>query len=132
MIDARDEHFVFCAKCGQQLRAPLTATRIRCPKCHHQQTLLRTDQPDATVDAEVVSQIGQRNNRFAQVGFYLGLGSILLYELGIVPLAAIVCSGIGLKQFDKDAHKNKWMAFWGLGLGIVYYLVNMQKNGYFD
>ena len=131
MIDARDEHFVFCAKCGQQLRAPLTATRIRCPKCHHQQTLLRTDQPDATVDAEVVSGDVRRHNRFARIGFYLGLASIFLNELGIVPLAAIVCSGIGLSTFNENTEKKKWMAGWGLALGVVYLILNMGRNGYF-
>lgn len=131
MTDARDEHVVFCAKCGQQLRAPRTATRIRCPKCQHQQ-MLRADQTDAPVDAEVVSGDERRPNRYARIGFYLGLASILLADFGIVPLAAIVCSGIGLSTFNKSREKNKWMANWGLALGVLYFLVNMYKNGHFD
>ena len=131
MTDGRYEHVVFCAKCGQQLRAPLTATRIRCPKCQHQQ-MLRADQTDAPVDAEVVSGDARRHNRFARIGFYLGLASILLYELGIVPLAAIVCSGIGLSTFNENTEKKKWMAGWGLALGVVYLLLNAYRNGHFD
>lgn len=30
---------VVCAACGQQLRVPAGAARIRCPKCQHQQTV---------------------------------------------------------------------------------------------
>ncbi len=131
MTDARDEHVVFCAKCGQQLRAPRTASRIRCPKCQHQQTL-RAEQPDAPIDAEVVSGDTRRPNRFARIGFYLGLASIVLFELGIVPLAAIVCSGLGLSTFNENTEKKKWMAGWGLALGVLYLILNMYRNGRFD
>ena len=131
MTDARYEQLVFCAKCGQQLRAPRTATRIRCPQCQHQQ-MLRTDQPDAPVDAEVVSTDARRPNRFARIGFYLGLASILLFDLGIVPLAAIVCSVIGLSTFNENTEEKKWMAGWGLALGVVFLLENMYRNGHFN
>jgi hypothetical protein len=64
----------------------------------------------------------------ALAGFCLGLASILLPSLGIVPLAAIVCSAIGLGTFNADTQKNKWMAGVGLGLGLLFMLVNLQLN----
>ena len=36
---ASEGEVVFCAACGQQLRAPTGATRIHCSKCQHQQTV---------------------------------------------------------------------------------------------
>jgi LSD1 subclass zinc finger protein len=131
MSDASYEQVVFCEKCEQWLRAPRTATRIRCPKCQHQQRL-QADQPDAPVDAEVVSTHARRPNRFARIGFYLGLASILLFELGVVPLAALVCSVIGLSTFNENTENKKWMAGWGLALGVVYLLLNMSRNGHFN
>ena len=70
------------------------------------------------------------NNRMALVGFCLGLVSILLFNLGVLPWAAIVCSAIGLGTFKADTQKNKWMAGVGLVLGILFMLVNAEMNGY--
>ena len=49
--------------------------------------------------------------------------------LGLLAIAAIVCSAIGLGTFNADTQKRKWMAGWGLGLGILYTLIYMQSYG---
>ena len=73
------------------------------------------------------------HNRMALAGFCLGLVSILWGGLlGLLPIAAIVCSAIGLGTFNADTQKNKWMAGVGLGIGIVYTLAYMQIYGYLD
>jgi nicotinamide riboside transporter PnuC len=71
------------------------------------------------------------NNKLCFAGFILGLASILLSEIGIIPLAAIVCSIIGLVKFDKAVNKNKWQGVLGLILGILYLLVNAHLHGHF-
>ena len=70
------------------------------------------------------------NNRMALVGCCLGLASILLFGLGLVPLAAIVCSAIGLGTFKADTQKHRWMAGVGLALGILFMLVHAEIRGY--
>lgn len=59
-------------------------------------------------------------NGFAMTGFTLGLASIGLYFLGLVPILEIVFSAIGLGRFNPELQKGKWMAGWGLGLSITY------------
>jgi hypothetical protein len=60
------------------------------------------------------------NNGAALTGFILGLASIVLYFVGIIPVLAMVFGSIGLATFKPDAQKNKWMAGVGLALGVVY------------
>lgn len=45
-----------------------------------------------------------------KIGFYLGLASLALHELGLMPLSAVICSGIGLSTFNEKTEKNQWMA----------------------
>lgn len=61
----------------------------------------------------------KRNNPMAVAGFVLGLASVVLYAIGIVPLLAVVFSGVGLGSFKPESQKNKWMAAVGLALGSV-------------
>lgn len=70
------------------------------------------------------------NNTMALVGFILGLVSVVLYMIGIIPLLAVVFSGIGLATFKPESQKNKWMAGVGLGLGILYTFMMMNAYGH--
>src|SRR5205807_1385595 len=63
---------------------------------------------------------GKKNNAMGLASFVLGLASIFLYLIGIVPLLAVVFGGWGLASFDQASQKNKWMAWVGLALGVVY------------
>ena len=79
-----------------------------------------------TVDAA----IEKKHNWAAVTGFVLGLASILFYWLGLIPILAVVFSGIGLGTFDSEKHKRKWMAGVGLALGIIYTLGYLTTYGY--
>jgi len=83
----------------------------------------------ASVATGVVAE--KKSNPFALAGFCLGVSSVLLSFLGIIPLLGMAVSAIGLVTFDGSRHRNKWQARWGLGLSLVYMLVNMYLNGHF-
>ena len=69
-----------------------------------------------------------QRNVFAITGLSLGIASIILFEVGIIPLLAVVFSGIGLAKAGERG--GKWKAWVGLILGILYYLSNMYHNGH--
>jgi hypothetical protein len=80
-----------------------------------------------------LANVGEKpSNRLAQVGFWLGVASIFVFDLGIVPLLGIGFSVAGLSTFDEAKHSRKWQAWWGLGLSIVYMWANAAKNGLFN
>lgn len=65
----------------------------------------------------------KRNNGMALTGFVLGIVSVFLYEIGIIPILGIVFSAIGLGTFKPQSQKNRWMAGVGLAASIVYTLM---------
>ena len=116
----------YCIECGEQLKA----TAHFCYACG---TPVSRKSSSGSTPSSRPTQMATNaltNNRMALVGFCLGLASILLFDLGILPLAAIVCSGIGLGTFKTDTQKNRWMAGVGLVLGILFMLVNAEMNGH--
>ena len=114
-----------CPNCG--VINPATAEQCECGYSFKAQEIggVMVDRTTKTLVPNALT-----NNRMALVGFCLGLVSILLFDLGIVPLAAIVCSAIGLGTFKTDTQKNRWMAGVGLVLGILFMLVNAEMNGH--
>ena len=73
---------------------------------------------------------GKSNNGMAVTGFVLGLASAVLYVIGIVPILAVVFSGIGLATFKPETQKNRWMAGVGLTLGVVYLIMMLSHYGH--
>lgn len=71
----------------------------------------------------------KQNNGMAIAGFVLGIVSIFLYFIGILPILAIVFSSIGMATFKPESQKNKWMAGVGLALGIIYSLMMVNYYG---
>lgn len=70
-----------------------------------------------------------KNNTNALVGFILGIISAFLYSIiGILPILGLIFSILGLTSFDDSKHKNKWMAIWGLVLGIIYTLMYLRAS----
>jgi hypothetical protein len=59
----------------------------------------------------------------------LGLASIFLYGIGIVPILGIVFSAIGLGTFKPQLQKNHWMAGVGLAVSIVFTLMFLFYRG---
>jgi len=69
-------------------------------------------------------------NGFALTGLILGIASVLLSSIGIIPILAIVFSGIGLAKVKDRSGKGKVQAWIGLILGILYTLVYMYQYGH--
>lgn len=68
----------------------------------------------------------KKNNGFALAGFLLGLVSIFTGSvIGIIPILAAIFSLVGLSTFDSQINKNRWQAYIGLTLGILYTLVSL-------
>jgi len=86
---------------------------------------------DKTVQQCVAAEIEKTNNKAAVAGFILGLLSILLAWIGIIPLCAIIFSVVGVCTFKPETQKNKWQVIVGLILGILFMLVNMRIHGHF-
>ncbi len=47
-----------------------------------------------------------KNNKLSLVGFWLGIASIFLSFIGIIPLVGMVVCVVGMIQFDRTIHKN--------------------------
>ena len=86
-------------------------------------TLMENPTMENPVDAK-------RFNAMGLTGFIIGLCSVALYAIGILPVLAIVFSGIGIGTFKPEAQKSSWMAYVGLGLGILYTIMNLSDKGY--
>ena len=71
------------------------------------------------------------NNWQSTTGFSLGVVSVFLGgAIGLLPIVAMILSGVGLATFDPTKHKNKWMGAVGLILGALFTLVNMKNYGH--
>lgn len=80
---------------------------------------------------QTIENIGiKENNKICTTGFGFGIASVFLSEIGIIPLAGIIISIIGLTTFDKEKQKNLWMGIVGLILNSLYMLVNAYTNGH--
>ena len=67
-------------------------------------------------------------NPLAMTGFILGLTSIVLYVIGIIPILGIVFSAIGLGRFNPETQKAKWMGGWGLALSIIFTIMFLSRH----
>lgn len=79
---------------------------------------------------EQKTMIVKPRNGFALTGLILGIASVLLASIGIIPILAIVFSGIGLAKVKARSGKGKVQAWIGLILGILYTLVYMHQHGH--
>lgn len=137
---ARTESAIQHCGCGQSLRIPTDQGPliITCPKCRavwnwppstERATSPATEyKPPATESMPATNSAGtqSKNNSYALTSFALGIASVFLYQIGILPLLGIVFGVIGLSTFREPAHKNKWMAVWGLILSILYMVVSVS------
>jgi len=62
--------------------------------------------------------------------FVLGIASIFLASIGIIPIFAIILGIIGLNRTKDKENSGRWMAVTGLILGILYTLVYMNIYGH--
>jgi hypothetical protein len=74
----------------------------------------------------------QEKNKLALTGFILSIISIPLYEIGIIPILAVIFSAIGLYQVknNKKQEGGANLAIIGLIIGIIYTLMYMNAYGH--
>lgn len=72
----------------------------------------------------------KEKNVWCKRGFWIGIVSIFLAFIGVIPLIGLIISIIGLVKFDKEKHSGLWMGIAGLILNLLYLLVNAYNNGH--
>ncbi len=75
-------------------------------------------------------KIRTKKNKLAITGFILGILSIFLSSIGIIPILALVLSSIGLYQIKERKEEGAVLAIIGLILGAIYTLVYMNIYGH--
>ena len=76
------------------------------------------------------SKSAPSSNAFAFWGLILGILSVFLYIVGIVPVLAVAFSGMGLAKVKERGGKGKVQAWVGLVLGLLYTLVSLNYYGH--
>jgi DNA-directed RNA polymerase subunit RPC12/RpoP len=108
-----------------QLFKGLPPYQYHCKSCG---TELHKDVSAADSAKKLADSAKKVNNGAALTGFILGLASIILFFIGIIPILAVVFSSIGLATFKPEVQKNKWMAGVGLALGILYTIMMLSLH----
>lgn len=70
-----------------------------------------------------------KKDKLAITGFVLGIISIFFSWIGIIPILAIIFSGVALSR-TKKKEEGKTLAFVGLILGIIFTIVYMFNYGH--
>lgn len=98
---------------------------------HVEATEIHPPQPTRQVAATVEQSVVElKYNPCGLVGFSLGVASMVLFGIGIIPLSGLVASIAGVATFDSQRHKQPWMGWVGIGLGILYTLMYMKEYGH--
>jgi hypothetical protein len=69
-------------------------------------------------------------NAMALTGLVLGIASIFLSFIGVVPILAVVLSGIGLARASARDGAGRGQAWIGLLLGVVFTLTYLYQYGH--
>ena len=75
-------------------------------------------------------KIKTKKNKLAITGFILGILSIFLSWIGVIPILALILSSIGLYQAKERKEESAILAIIGLILGAIYTLVYMGTYGH--
>lgn len=82
------------------------------------------------LNVKSLSDLAKENNIWCTIGFWIGIASIFLASIGIIPLIGLIISIIGLVKFKKEKNKGLWMGITGFILNLLYLLVNAYLNGH--
>ncbi len=122
-----------CPDCGHTV----SRRAISCPSCgaplesRHPSVAGKLQRPIPIGSAgKHGSRVERRNNTWALTGFILGCCSIPLSFIGILSIAALVCSIVGISTFDEERHTNSWMGPVGAVLGVLGLLAYLAAYGY--
>jgi predicted membrane protein len=83
-----------------------------------------------TVASRTEKENEKVSNRVCSTAFWFGIVSIFLNFIGIIPLAGIIISIIGLVTFKKEKQKGKWQGVTGLILNSLFMVVNAYSYGH--
>ena len=72
----------------------------------------------------------QSANPWAVTSLILGLVSIVLYEIGILPLTAVAVGVTGLVRHDPRIQSGRWMAVVGVVLGVIFSFMYLVAYGH--
>jgi len=64
----------------------------------------------------------KKNSGLGVASFVVGIVSMFVFQLILVPIAALVLGIVALSNFDSETQKGKWMAVTGVVLGSIYTL----------
>ena len=76
------------------------------------------------------SDAGHQKNVCAMIGLSLGIAAVFLAFIGIIPILAIVFSGIGLTKAQECEGNGSVQAWIGLILGILFTIVYLNIYGH--
>ena len=74
--------------------------------------------------------VEKRANSMALLGLIIGVTSVFLYRIGLLPIFGVVFSTIGLGTFKPESQKNRWMAVVGLLLSLAYTIMYLVAYGH--
>lgn len=99
---------MFCPKCG----TPAAPDTKFCPKCG------TAVQPDPIIYSPYPPAIPQRYNVFCILGFVVSLISQLINLWGLIGIAGIVLSIVGLSGSQQKNEKGRGLAIAGIVFGV--------------
>lgn len=108
-----------CPKCGAEIQHSGSRT---CWNCFA--NLSSGNNPEPLIRTQSSSM-----NGFAITGMVLGIASVFFSFIGLIPILAVVLSGIGLGK-ARSYGKGRIQASIGLILGIVYFVVYLHQYGH--
>ncbi len=113
---------MFCKNCGKEI--PDTAKY--CPECGANQIedTIVSNTSNTTLNNSESSLNPERSN-FALLGFILGIISVFIGFKGILPIAAIILSIIGINECDKEHRPGKNFAIWGIVFAVGAILIRL-------
>ena len=114
---------MFCKNCDKEID---NDSRF----CKFCSTEITKERPEGKKKEEQKESSQVKKNKFAVIGFILGIISIFFSSIGIIPILALIFSVIGFYQIDKGKGEGKTMAAIGLILGIIYTIVYLYTYGH--
>ena len=92
-------------------------------------------QPIGNVTGQIASGMQptadqRKANGMAVAGFSLGIASVFLYWIGIVPIIGLIFSIIALATYRPEVHTGRWMAVTGLVLSALYTVMYLAAYGH--